>query len=294
MNNRFFDTLQTKWDWRAAGNFMFGGTGSALLFMIAMLYFPATPPLLVGLAALAFVGLGLFCVWLEIGKPWRFINVFFHPQTSWMSREASVAMVLFPVAFFGLVFEISPLVSLGGVIGLVFLYCQARILIAAKGIPSWREPTLKPLIIGTGLVEGTGVLLLALALVGEQQGWLLFAMLLMLAFRLHTWNKYRDKLIKSEAPAKTLSVLGGIHPTTQWGGNIAPFILVALALLMPSASNLAAPLAGLLALLSGWHMKFTIITQAAQQQGYRLGTKLKKGRPIIKPPVRRKPDNFVW
>ncbi len=45
--------------------------------------------------AMAFVGAGLFCVWLEIGRPWRFLNVFRHPARSWMTREAIIAIVLF-------------------------------------------------------------------------------------------------------------------------------------------------------------------------------------------------------
>ena len=62
---------------------------------------------------------------------------------------------------------------------------------------------------------------------------------------------------------------------------------------MPGKSVVFVSVASILAVLSGWHMKFTIVTRAAQQQGYSLG-KLKRGRPIIKPPVRRKPDKFVF
>lgn len=79
---RFNSVLQTNWDWRAAGNFMFGGTGSSLLLMTAAATYPESPPLLLGLASLLFVGLGLLLVWLEMGRPWRFLNVFYHPHTS--------------------------------------------------------------------------------------------------------------------------------------------------------------------------------------------------------------------
>ena len=44
----------------------------------------------------AFIGAGLTCVWLEIGRPLRAINVFFHPQTSWMTREGIVAVPINP------------------------------------------------------------------------------------------------------------------------------------------------------------------------------------------------------
>jgi hypothetical protein len=41
-----------------------------------------------------------------------------------------------------------------------FLYCQARILRAAKGIPAWRTPWVVPLIVLSGLAEGGALLLL--------------------------------------------------------------------------------------------------------------------------------------
>jgi hypothetical protein len=48
---------------------------------------------------------------------------------------------------------------------LAFVYCQARILQAATGIPAWREPLIVPLIVATGLAEGAGLwMLLALAI----------------------------------------------------------------------------------------------------------------------------------
>ncbi len=42
------------------------------------------------------------------------------------------------------------------VLALVFVYCQGRMLQAARGIPAWREPLLVPLIVVTGLAEGAG------------------------------------------------------------------------------------------------------------------------------------------
>ena len=292
--NKFYTVLQNCWDWRAAGNFMFGGTGSALMLMIAIASFPGTPPLPLGLTALAFIGLGLFTVWLEIGKPWRFIHTYFHPQTSWMTREASAAILLFPIAFVGIVFKIPAMITLSGLLGLLFLYCQARILLASKGIPSWREPTILPLIISTGLVEGAAaLLLLSLLILDSIQGWTLYLLLVLLAIRALFWNIYRQQLTASKAPKQTLSVLSSIQALTFWVGNVVPFILVCAALMIPNISVMLVCIASILAVLSGWHMKFIIVTRAAQQQGYSLG-KLKRGRPTIKPPVRRKPDKFVF
>ena len=272
---------------------MFGGTGSALMLMIAIDSYPGTPPLETGLIALAFIGLGLLLVWIELGRPWRFLHVYFHPQTSWMTREASVAILLFPIALIGIVFKIPVMITMAGVLGLVFLYCQGRILLASKGIPSWREPVVLPLIISSGLAEGAALLLLSSLIIDSAPGWMLYLLLVLLAIRIQSWNRYRRQLAVSKAPEKTLQVLSGIHATTFLGGNVLPFILVSVSLVMPDLMVLLVSVASILTVMSGWHMKFTIVVHAAQQQGYSLG-KLRRGRPVITPPVRRKPDKFVF
>ena len=104
---------QTNWDARAAGNFIGGGAGSGLI--VATAYGGPTGLTLTVMliAALALVGFGLFCVWLEIGRPLRAVNVFINPRTSWMSREAFVGLFLFPVgavtAFLSPGFQIPPI-----------------------------------------------------------------------------------------------------------------------------------------------------------------------------------------
>ena len=50
--------------------------------------------------------------------------------------------------------------SVAALLAAIFVYCQGRMLQAAKGIPAWREPLLVPLIVATGLAEGGGLLLL--------------------------------------------------------------------------------------------------------------------------------------
>ena len=88
---------QGSWDGRAAGNFIGGGMGGGLI-VCAALAMPADAPgparALLLLTGMALVGLGLLCVWFEIGRPWRALHVYFHPRRSWMSREALVAPLL--------------------------------------------------------------------------------------------------------------------------------------------------------------------------------------------------------
>jgi phenylacetyl-CoA:acceptor oxidoreductase 26-kDa subunit len=293
--NRFGSKLQTHWDWRAAGNFMFGGTGCGLILMSAAASYPNPLPLALGLQALAFIGLGLFLVWLEIGRPWRALHVFFHPQTSWMTREGSVGTILMPLALAGLFMEIPGLVALSGILGLVYLFCQGRILLASKGIPSWREPAIVPLILSTGLSEGSGLLILTLYAIDMApiQGWVFFSFIAFLAFRAYAWSTYLGKLNDSKAPKNTLSILNGINPLMLWGANVTPIVLLLASMFLSSYTGLLSCLGALLAVAGGWYMKFIIVARASQVQGYSLG-KLQKGRPKMKAPVRRKPDNFVF
>ena len=293
MSNTFGNALQTQWDWRAAGNFMFGGSGGALILMAAIAAWPGTPTLVIGLVALVFVGMGLFLVWLEIGRPWRFLHVFFHPQTSWMTREASVSVLLFAATFMGILLQAPTLLAAAGLLGFLFLYCQGRILKASKGIPAWREPAVVPLIISTGLTEGAAILTILLIFSNAEQMWLLYLLMGLLGCRLVSWQHYRQRLVVNNAPRAALKILDGINRPHVILGNALPLLLLVTIIVQPALLGPLALLACILATASGWLMKFTIIAKAAKVQGYALG-KLQKGRPTIKPPVRREKDKFVF
>ena len=289
---RIGSILQTSWDWRAAGNFILGGTGGGLMLVLAAASYPGRPPLLTGLTGLALIGLGLFLVWLEIGRPWRFIHVYFHPQTSWMTREAITAMVLFPIALLALAMDAAVLTAAAGVLGLGFVYCQARILHASRGIPAWRDPAILPLIIGTGLTEGAGLLIVLAAASSAAPGWVPFLFVALLVLRGCAWVVYRQNLAASKAPGATLAALARAHGPVFMAGNVVPLGLTLLALLVPALAGGLSVLAALLAIGSGWYMKFIVVTRAAQVQGYSVG-RLRRGRPVPKSPVRRQPDRFV-
>ena len=85
--------VQRHWDLRAATNFVAGGAGAGLIVVSVASGARGTPAAIAMLAGLALVGVGLFAVWLEIGRPLRALNVFRNPRTSWMSREAIAAGV---------------------------------------------------------------------------------------------------------------------------------------------------------------------------------------------------------
>jgi phenylacetyl-CoA:acceptor oxidoreductase 26-kDa subunit len=264
---------QSNWDWRASGNFIGGGTGSGLLLFSAFVAGSDVAYLPLGLAALVLIGLGLFCVWLEIGRPFRAINVFRHAQTSWMTRESMVAPLLFGSGALAVWTGALPWIWLTAVLAVVFLYCQARMIQASKGIPAWRTPRIVPLFMVTGLTEGAGLLTLALALSGAvpQMSSMAGVLVLLLVARALVWRSYRNELKDAGTPERTLAVLNGIDLPLVKIGHWAAILLVALALVFPALGGAwLAGLAGLLALASGWLLKYTVIVHASFRQGYAL------------------------
>ncbi|WP_284619109.1 hypothetical protein [Aquabacterium humicola] len=256
---------QPVWDWRAAGNFMAGGAGSGLIVLTG---WPGAGGWPLGLG-LALVGLGLFCVWLEIGRPWRALNVFLNPRRSWMSRESIVALLLMPAGAAALL-GVPGAGWLCAPLALAFLVCQAGILHAAKGIPTWREPRLVPLIITTGLAEGGGLLLLA-ALVHGLTVPRLSAVIMVLALlaRLALWRAWRLRLRTADRALQEIDRGAVFFITCTLASLIALVTLLAAAPPDPAAALLQAA-AGLLAVAGGQWFKFTLITRAAFTPGFTL------------------------
>ncbi|MBF0267032.1 MAG: dimethyl sulfoxide reductase anchor subunit [Alphaproteobacteria bacterium] len=250
--------LQTNWDARAAGNFIGGGTGTGLLAVAAFL--GLTPIGLFSILGLAFVGLGLLCVWLEIGRPWRAINVFFHPQTSWMTREGLVAMPLFGLGGLAFLFDSTLALMAAALVGLFYLYCQARIISASKGIPAWRHPALIPALLAMGLAEGAGVAMLF----APGQG--AFLALVLIGLRYALWQLYLNRLEADGAPAGTIKAFAVSRKLFLIAGHMLPLLLIGAAEF--SESPLLAMGGGLLVVASGWWMKLILITKAAYNQGF--------------------------
>lgn len=270
---------QVNWDWRAAGNFIGGGSGTGLVILAAVAAGQGTAYWPLGFVGAILVGIGLFCVWLEIGRPWRALHVFYHPQTSWMTREAFVSALLLPVTIVAALasspFLFAPAVANGAIwlaalLAALYLYCQARILHGSKGIPAWRHPSLMPVIVLTGLTEGAGFLLLGTALVGGYFVWPLSLLLILLLGRWMAWRRYLGNLRETGAPNKALAVLNGATPMINILGHYGAAILIVLALLTGAFGPLFAALAGLAAIAGGWQMKFVVVARAAFNQGFAL------------------------
>ena len=255
-------TPQHNWDWRAASNFICGGTGSGMMVLTACAVWLGTPRFeAAALAALAFIGFGLFLVWLEIGRPWRFANVFRNPATSWMSREAWAAVLLFPIGTLGVLLSSPALISAAAALGLLFLFCQARMLHAAKGIPAWRDASVTPLIVVTGLTEGAGILLAAMA-AGPPQ-WLSIAVLVLVCWRTILMLVYAYRLIGTKVPRAAHQGIRTVTAIVVLAGGVAPA-----GLLVAPVPAFAAALGGVLACVSGWYLKYMLVCRLAYTQGF--------------------------
>ncbi len=261
---------QTSWDARAAGNFVGGGAGSGLLLFTAVSGAQGSlRPLLFALA-LVLVALGLLCVFAELGRPWRSMNVIFNPRTSWMSREAALAPLLLGSGALAL-FGVAAAAPLAALLGLGFLYCQARIVQAAKGIPAWREPLTVPLLVATGLTEGAGLFWLLAPSWGQGTPalWVAFGVLLALRFALGAF--WYRRLARS-LPARPLQAVNRAGHAFN-AGSLLPLAIVLGVLATPLTPGWAVALqtlAGAVAVLGGAAFKFMLITQAGFNQGFAL------------------------
>jgi phenylacetyl-CoA:acceptor oxidoreductase subunit 2 len=289
---------QTYWDWRAAGNFIFGGTGSGLLIISPLVAADGGPERLFVLVGLGFIAAGLGLVWLEIGKRLRAMNVFLHPHMSWMTRESYAAIGAFLSGFAAIVWGGVVICLIAAVFACLFLYCQARILKASKGIPAWREPALMPVIGATGVAEGLAAgLILALVFAGLPDGinpvraldflsrgepfsgsamrLAVSALSLVCLLREVLWRRYKTRF-EQAAPAEAVKVYDRLQPYFL-AANVAPSLFLALIVLAPVAGNLFLLLACFAGLAGGWSFKFSLITRACYTQGFAIPRRPARG-----------------
>ena len=262
---------QRNWDWRAAANFIAGGAGGGLLLFVSIAGLEPDVVRAAILLGLGLIGAGLTCVWFEIGRPWRALNVYRHFATSWMTREAVAALVLFAAGGLALL-TVRPLfVVLTGILGLAFLYSQARILAANKGIPAWRHRRSVSLMVATGLAEGGGFLACVLSTASSNTDVRLLAGLLaLIVIRAIFWKMYLGGLTVDGAPDGALKVLRGVDPKFVLVGHILPLLAIVAVLAGTPGSAGLVFIAGILAVAGGWFMKYALVRRAAFTQGLAL------------------------
>lgn len=273
--NPLVGPLQTLWDWRAAMNWIFGGVASgfaAIAYLASLagaVHADMVPSLHVVAAGL--MAVGLFCVFLKIGRKLRFWRAASRPQTSWMTRELYVAAVLYPAILANLLWPSAVLSLLAGALALAFLWCQAKILHRARGIPAWRVPLMPWMLLATGLLEGAGLLALLLAWfrgLGQPGILVPVAGLALVAVNAALWIAYRRTAKEEGVVPLARRVIGDNSLTLHLVGHVVPAVMFAAALANPGLISVYLGIAGVTAIAGGAFWKFTIIVRAGYQQGY--------------------------
>lgn len=262
---------QRYWDWRAAGNFILGGAGAGVL-----VYAAVSGERALGLPGAALIGCGLLGVWFEIGRPRRALNAFRRPATSWMSREAVVASLLLPSALLEAWLGRPWLPWLAAGLAVTYLYCQARMLNGARGIPAWRHPRTVPLLMASGLAEGAGLgVLLGRWDPTAPPAWTpaLLATLL-LARAIGFWS-YRRGLEDSRVHARVL------RESARFGRVFMALdaLAIAAAILGAADARMAplVPVSGLIAAGSGAWLKYSLVIRWSYQQPFSMPVVVARG-----------------
>lgn len=273
--NPLVGSPQAFWDWRAAMNWIFGGIGTGLAIAtgvslsLGLLGAGIAPALYVLSAAL--VATGLFFVFLKIGRQARFWRAATRWQSSWMTRELYAALVFFPSVLASLVAPGPLPFGLATASAVAFLFCQAKILHRARGIPAWRAPLVPRMIVASGLLEGWGALAIALAVLGGAHGALPAAGIALAALNALFWRSYVADARPQGIPPLARRVLDAITMPLLAIGHGAPAVLSAATWLVPAAAGPLLALAGVAAIGGGAAWKFGLIVRAGHMQGFQLG-----------------------
>jgi phenylacetyl-CoA:acceptor oxidoreductase subunit 1 len=275
---------QTSWDIRAAMNFTLGGMASGLVIVALIAHsiarandawlFPAMGESgLLALYLFAAIGMavGLFFVFLEIGRKLRFLYVLRRPGSSWMTRETYVVAVFYPALLADLIWPGMTLHVVVAVAAAAFLYCQGRILHAARGIPAWRVEAMPSMLIATGLFEGAGWLAVAAAVLPATEATRGLAALLLAAMAVDgawRWFVYRRDAKTHGIGPLARREIARITPALHLIGHAAPVALALVAL--GTGSSWALAVGGLAAVAGGALWKIVVITRACHEQGFAL------------------------
>ena len=275
-SNPLVGARQTLWDFRAAMNFTLGGFASGLAVMAYVLHLmglgggaPTDLYLVAGIG----MAIGLFFVFLEIGRKLRFLRVLLRPQSSWMTRETYAVALFYPALLADLVWPGEALHLVVALAAAAFLYSQAQILFAGKGIPAWRHPLMPWMLVVTGLAEGAAFIALSSALArfaAISAGPAATAALVLTLVNALLWWRYRASAKESGIPPLARAVLQRTTPWLHGLGHALPVALFVLALAWAGAPGWVTAIAGVAVLGGGALWKSTVIVGASYQQGFAL------------------------
>jgi phenylacetyl-CoA:acceptor oxidoreductase subunit 1 len=287
---------QPFWDMRAAMNFVLGGMSSGLA-VVAYLgnlagVVPARALPGVYLVAAALMAVGLVCVFLKLGRKGRFLYVLRRPQSSWMTRETWAVAAFYPAVLADFLWPQPALHLLAALAAAAFLFCQARILHAAKGIPAWRVALIPWMLVATGLYEGVAVLVLAhlafhaavpmppaVPAVGAG----------LAAINAALWVRYVTGSKAAGIGPLSRRVLAAMTPWLIGIGHALPAVIYGLGLTPLPVPVAVLGLGAVAALAGGVAWKAVLVTRACHQQGFALAKLPQRGSGVRAAPPLTEP-----
>ncbi|MBT3990006.1 MAG: dimethyl sulfoxide reductase anchor subunit [Rhodospirillaceae bacterium] len=275
---------QLFWDMRAAMNFIMGGIGSGTVVMAYLLSFFVTfdshALININIGAGVILAVGLFFVWLKIGRKLRAPFAILRPHTSWMSREI-YAVGLFYLSVAADILQPSPLFHATTALGAaLFLYCQGRILHAGKGIPSWRVAQMPIMLVATGLLEGIALLTIIFSKWGDQLPDTLPIpplAIFLIVLNAYLWRRYNDNAKAWGIGPIDRRILNLITPKLHVIGHVLPLVLFGTLFLNDNAPIWVADIAGFLTIAGGVLWKAVVITRACHMQSFAMGKMPQRG-----------------
>lgn len=109
--------------------------------------------------ALGLAGAGLLASLLHLGQPRRFLRAFSQWRSSWLSREAVLAVAAMSVfAAYALLWilglRLAPLGALAAALALAAVFCTAMIYAQMRTVPRWRSPLTPAIFLLSALAGG--------------------------------------------------------------------------------------------------------------------------------------------
>jgi phenylacetyl-CoA:acceptor oxidoreductase subunit 2 len=250
------------------------------------------------LGAAMLMAMGLFFVFLKIGRKLRFWRAISRPQTSWMTREIYAVALFYAAVLANLVSPGARMSMLAGIAALAFLLCQAKILHRARGISAWRVALIPWMIIASGLLEGLGLLTLIL-LWTNRFGALAPALALarlalagvaLAALNAVLWAAYRTGAARNGIVPLSRHLIERISLPLHIVGHAFPAAMFVLAIAAPEIARVCLGAGGIAALAGGAYWKFMLIVRGGYQQGYSLPMLPQRGSGTCAAPARLTPQ----
>jgi phenylacetyl-CoA:acceptor oxidoreductase subunit 1 len=294
LENPLAGARQRFWDYKGAMNFVFGGIASGfavIAFVIHLLGGITGAALAVAYVVAGLVmAVGLTALLFKIGRPLRALNATRRPQSSWMSRELYAVVAFYPLVLADLLWPSAVLHALVALAAAGFLVCQARILHASKGVPTWRAPLVPWMLTLTGLYEGAGLVAIAHALFpgGVPGGASLAALGLALAVvNAALWRRYCGSAKAAGIGPLARRDLARLTPWLHGVGHLLPGLLFLAAIAWPGLpAVLTYGLAGAAVVAGGALWKFALVTRICHLQGFALPKVPRRGSGAYAAPPR--------